>query len=297
MFIHAAVAIFQVIGCNSYAEYDMFNGFDENNTAVLQSEQNTYTPDVSKSTITSAIPTNLTTFTTLPTTDWNATTLEPNVTLSAITTPRTEANITTRPRKKYVCPEDVKPKNLGSYEIPSKRDLVILTKNVLQSMYDAYSQESLILLNDIKEATKAALVMESKCNHNKRLYRQCVKRVSKRCEQITKHLHNNVEAQRFDVLALTEETICSLEDMKANPLNLIKLLAQERSMLEFQFAGFLRFISACEVHCYRPNNNNKISMKSLKRLTDQDLVVRHFLNKKNYIQLINDSNHTAFNVM
>ncbi|CAK1543554.1 unnamed protein product [Leptosia nina] len=138
-------------------------------------------------------------------------------------------------------------------------------------------------------ATKAALTMEAECRYNKELYVQCVKISSKQCQRYTKDYLINLETQRSDVLALTEVTICTMSDMKADPLQLIKVLAQEKSVLDFALPGFLILISNCNAHCQRSTDNRK--RKPTRHMTDQDLVIRHFLTKKNYIQLINDSKH------
>ncbi|XP_045513996.1 uncharacterized protein LOC123707732 isoform X2 [Pieris brassicae] len=140
-------------------------------------------------------------------------------------------------------------------------------------------------------ATKAALAMESKCLYNKQMYAKCVKIAGKQCERYTKDSLANLEAQRLDVLALTEDRICNLSDMTADPLHLIKLIAQERATLDFALPGFLILLNNCSAHCIRSNVASK--RKPLRHMTDQDLVIRHILTKKNYIQLINDSKHKA----
>ncbi|XP_045505657.1 uncharacterized protein LOC123702040 [Colias croceus] len=202
----------------------------------------------------------------------------------------TTNKISVKNKTKYKCPEEESPKNIGPYEVPTQRDLVLLTKNILLKLYYSYNQQSLQLLKDIKEATKAALSLKNKCNFNKQLYTQCVKDVSKQCERYTKDTLMNLEAQKHDVVMLTEDRICSLSDMKSDPLQLIKLISEEKSSLHFTLPGFLILLHSCNMHCSR--YRILVHMRgSLRHMTDQDLVISHLLTKKSYIQLINDSKH------
>ncbi|XP_045513995.1 uncharacterized protein LOC123707732 isoform X1 [Pieris brassicae] len=277
MLIFTHFNLLVITSCAGYAEFEQFPGFDETK------------PDTLTTTITTSTPflTNIT----LPIVRSSKKQQYRNMT--SLTTTEHIKNMsiyTTTKRSKFKCPKEG-PTNFGVYEVPTQRDLALMAKNILLNSYDSYNQQSMLLLKDIKEATKAALAMESKCLYNKQMYAKCVKIAGKQCERYTKDSLANLEAQRLDVLALTEDRICNLSDMTADPLHLIKLIAQERATLDFALPGFLILLNNCSAHCIRSNVASK--RKPLRHMTDQDLVIRHILTKKNYIQLINDSKHKA----
>ncbi|XP_045484401.1 uncharacterized protein LOC110999194 [Pieris rapae] len=268
--------ILVITSCAGYAEFEQFPGFDETKPDTLTTIITTHTPLLRNMTLPLVKSSTKKYY-------------HRNITSLTSTTERTiNMSNTTTKRSKFKCPEE-EPMNFGVYEVPTQRDLALMAKNILINSYDSFNQQSMQLLKDIKEATKAALAMESQCVYNKQMYAKCVKIVGKQCERYTKDSLANLEAQRLDVLALTEDKICALSDMKTDPLHLIKLIAQERATLDFALPGFLILLNNCSAHCMRSNVASK--RKPLRHLTDQDLVIRHILTKKNYIQLINDSKH------
>ncbi|XP_037874009.1 uncharacterized protein LOC105841503 isoform X2 [Bombyx mori] len=199
-------------------------------------------------------------------------------------------NVTVTPKRvskiKPKCPENEKPSNIGPYEVPTQRDIVFYIKDTLVRMYNEYHQKALLLLKDIKEATKATTEIEQKCHVKQReSYRNCVKRVGKKCETITKTFVTTIEKQREDVTSFNEATVCNIAALKMDPLKLIKIIAMEDASLSFALPGFLRLLNACSRYCDESPNTTALK-KPLRHMTDQDLVVKHFLTKKTYIQLI-----------
>ena len=49
------------------------------------------------------------------------------------------------------CPENEQPSSLGTYVIPTQRDLVLFTQRTLLKMFNSYHEKTLLLLKDIKE--------------------------------------------------------------------------------------------------------------------------------------------------
>uniref|UniRef100_A0A2A4JV87 Uncharacterized protein n=1 Tax=Heliothis virescens TaxID=7102 RepID=A0A2A4JV87_HELVI len=189
-----------------------------------------------------------------------------------------------------MCPEHERPLAVGTYEIPTQRDLVLFTKRTLVKMFNSYHKKTLFLLKDIKEATRATVELEKKCHHGrgKIMYKKCVKQISKQCVSITKDLVKTLQQQEAEVAALTEDRICSMASMRTDPIQLIKVLAMDEATLDFALPAFLRLLGECTTYCNQslpPDNRPR-----LRQLSDQELVVRHFLTRKNYVQLIKDTN-------
>ncbi|XP_045455608.1 uncharacterized protein LOC123665339 [Melitaea cinxia] len=185
-------------------------------------------------------------------------------------------------KENITCIEE-QPSNIGSYEVPTQRDLVLFTKDLLINLFETYKREAMALLRDIKEITKATREIETKCKYDKATYRQCVKLVSGQSETITKSLVTSVEMKTLDIKDLTENTICNISEMKKDQISLIKLMVQETTMLKFALPGFLRLYHSCSIHCDE-SRRKKNTKKPLRRVTDQDLAIKYFLAKKNNIQ-------------
>ncbi|XP_026728261.1 uncharacterized protein LOC113494224 isoform X2 [Trichoplusia ni] len=179
--------------------------------------------------------------------------------------------------------------NIGTYEVPTQRDLVQYTKRILMKFFNSYHEKTLFLLKDIKEATRATMEFEKRCNSGKAKisYRECVKQVSKKCVAITKDLVASLEKQKMEVVALTQEKICDMNSMRIDPIELIKILAMDEATMSFALPAFLRLLGGCSSYCFMESPPDR--RPRLRQLTDQDLVVRHFLTSKNYVQLINDT--------
>ncbi|XP_064075093.1 uncharacterized protein LOC135194149 [Vanessa tameamea] len=185
-------------------------------------------------------------------------------------------------KKKHIsnktCFEE-QPSNIGSYEVPTQRDIILFTKDLILNLFETYKRDAMSLLRDIKEVTKGTTSIEKNCKYNKTAYKQCVKLVSVQSEIITKSLVTSLEMKTVDIEDLTENTICNLSEMKKDPIPLIKLLAQETTMLKFALPGFLRLLNTCSTHCDKSQRTVN-TKKPLRRMTDQDLVVKYFLTKK-----------------
>ncbi|XP_030031693.2 uncharacterized protein LOC115448411 isoform X2 [Manduca sexta] len=191
-------------------------------------------------------------------------------------------------RIKFVCPEAEIPSNIGPYEVPTQRDIILFIKKTLIKMFNIYHEKALYFLKDIKEATRGTAAIERKCHRHKGSYKNCVKRISSKCEVITKAVVTSLEKQKEEVAAFIEDKVCNMTEMKADPLQLIKILAMEEASLEFALPGFLRLLNSCSSYCSRTNPKSNLK-KPLRHMTDQDLVINHFLTQKNYIQLIKGS--------
>ncbi|KAF9411484.1 hypothetical protein HW555_009725 [Spodoptera exigua] len=182
-----------------------------------------------------------------------------------------------------------RPMSIGPYVVPTQLDLVLFTQRTLLKMFRSYHEKTLLLLKDIKEATRATVAVEKTCRGDgKSMYKKCVRQVSKKCVTITKDLGQSLERQQAQVIALTEDTICNITSMKTDPIQLIKVLAMDEASLEFALPAFLRLLGGCNVYCTKETPPDR--RPRLRQLTDQELVVRHFLTKKNYVQLIKDTN-------
>ncbi|XP_072948349.1 uncharacterized protein [Epargyreus clarus] len=197
----------------------------------------------------------------------------------------------TTTKQPFKCVEEERPSNIGPYEVPTQQDLVLFTKNMLLETFNSYNTDAFYLLKDIKEVTKTSMNIENKCLHNKLMYRRCVKRISTQCEQITKNLVKNLENQKQEISELTEDRICNLADMKTDPIQVMMSLAQEKVSLQFALPRFLRLLSGCSTYCVYSRITNEYKNKPMRHMTDQDLVIKHFLTHKNYLELIMDSRH------
>ncbi|XP_068625251.1 uncharacterized protein [Battus philenor] len=249
MYMCLVVALTNLAACYCYAEYDLFVGFGGHQNATT-------------STTTTTIIT--------PTTNMSSGIFDDNA----------------EEMTKFKCPEEEKPINLGSYEVPTQRDLVLMTKAMLTKLFNSYNQQALLLIKDIKEASKASAVIEKQCeDEQKPVYRKCVKQVSSKSETIIKSLLAALKNQRMDVVAITEEKICNLTSMTPDPLELIKVLAQENASLQFALPGFLRLLSACSYYCSPSHYENYIK-RTPHPISDLELVVKHFLTQNNYVQFI-----------
>lgn len=56
-------------------------------------------------------------------------------------------------KENITCIEE-QPSNIGSYEVPTQRDLVLFTKDLLMNLFETYKREAMALLRDIKEVKK-----------------------------------------------------------------------------------------------------------------------------------------------
>ncbi|XP_052759199.1 uncharacterized protein LOC128202541 [Galleria mellonella] len=258
-------SFFTIIVCNvayshCLAEYELFPGFD-----MTSSLNNTTETDF----------------------DFNIESLKIDTTDNQTSKPVTEnIIIASTINTTFECPEEERPSNIGPYEVPTQRDLVLLIRKTLSDMFNSYHEKALYLLKDIKEATKATSDIEKKCQGNKYKYRKCVRKVSTQCQFITKSLVSSLERQRQDVTAFTNDKICNMTSMKLDPLQLVNTLAMEEASLEFSLPGFLRLLNSCSFHC-SIGYAQTFGPKPLRHITDQELVVKHFLTKKDYIQLMN----------
>ncbi|CAD0205178.1 unnamed protein product [Chrysodeixis includens] len=202
--------------------------------------------------------------------------------------PKTKAKVK-RLNKNKKCPETEKPMNIGTYEVPTQLDLVQYTKRILMKFFNSYHEKTLYLLKDIKEATRATVEIEKRCHSGKAKisYRECVKQVSKKCVAITKDLVASLEKQKLEVTSLTQERICDMNSMRTDPIELIKNLATDEATMSFALPAFLRLLGGCSSYCFMDLPPDR--RPRLRQLTDQDLVVRHFLTNKNYVQLIKET--------
>ncbi|KAJ0171465.1 hypothetical protein K1T71_013015 [Dendrolimus kikuchii] len=186
------------------------------------------------------------------------------------------------------CSEHEKPMNLGPYEIPTRLDVAKLIKHKLARLFNSYHDKALHLLKDIKEATKSTKDVEKKCHGVSRFsYRQCVKGVERKCELVTKSLVTSLEIQRHNISSVIENMVCNMTGAKADPLHFVKLLSVEEASLEFALPGFLILLGSCSNYC-KKSLPTSTYQKPSRHMTDQDLVVKHFLTSKNYIELIKD---------
>ncbi|XP_039748338.1 uncharacterized protein LOC120625354 isoform X2 [Pararge aegeria] len=213
MYTHFTTILIGITCVACYSNYEIFKGFD----------RDTSDPETVDTTEVSLANENTTITETMYT----------NMTIST-----TSSKLRKKIKPKVTCPEE-RPTNIGSYEVPTEKDVVIFTKDLLLSMFEAYETGAMALLVDIKE-----------------------------------------------------NTICSLLEMKSDPMLLVKLLAQETAMLKFALPGFLRLLNSCSKLCLK-SQVKPDSKKPLRRMTDQELVVKHFLTNKNYIELIKDSRRSV----
>ncbi|CAH2097669.1 unnamed protein product [Euphydryas editha] len=247
--------------------FDFEENVNNENTLRVNETTTPQTPQNQSQFENNLVVNSLSNFTTISPTTLQSLVLIANITNKSI---NIEENIT--------CLEE-QPSNIGSYEVPTQRDLVLFTKDLLMNLFETYKRDAMSLLRDIKEITKATKAIETKCKYNKTAYRQCVKLVSGQSETITKSLVTSVEMKALDIKDLTENTICSISEMKKDPISLIKLMVQEKTMLKFALPGFLRLLDSCSTHCDESHHKEN-TKKPLRRVTDQDLVVKYFLTTK-----------------
>ncbi|KAL4716441.1 hypothetical protein ACJJTC_015869 [Scirpophaga incertulas] len=210
-------------------------------------------------------------------------------------TSSTSSSVATNKPHNFTCPEEEKPANIGPYEVPTQRDLVMQMKADLTSLFQNYHTKALLFLEDIKEATRATDDIAKKCHSkNRELYKKCVKHVNIQCKVITKSVVTSLEYQRHDIFAITNDQICKLSAMKIDPVDLIKVLAMELASLEYALPSFLRLLDACSLYCNSRKLNDvnvHVPPTSTSHLSDQELVVKHFLSQKSYKYLIKRSQH------
>ncbi|PZC74653.1 hypothetical protein B5X24_HaOG207372 [Helicoverpa armigera] len=283
MYTHLAVLSINLITCTCYVNYDLFRGFEatptpgnHHSTLVPLIDSGQRMDNTEETAATSAITKN----------QLNFTSAGDEFLITPVVRRR-------RPKIKVkefqlICPEDERPMAIGTYEIPTQRDLVLFTKRTLMKMFNSYHKKTLYLLKDIKEATKSTVEVEKKCHgRGKIMYKKCVKQISKKCEVITKDLVQTLEHQEAEVAALTEDKICTMASMRTDPIQLIKVLAKDEATLDFALPAFLRLLGGCTAYC--TNSMPPDNRPRLRQLTDQELVVRHFLTRKTYMQLIKDT--------
>ncbi|XP_039748345.1 uncharacterized protein LOC120625354 isoform X3 [Pararge aegeria] len=180
----------------------------------------------------------------------------------------------------------------SNYEIFKGFDRDTSDPETVDTTEVSLANENTTITETMYTVTKAATILGEKCPYDKNAYKQCVKRVSGQSEGVTKSLVNSLQMEKVDIKALTDNTICSLLEMKSDPMLLVKLLAQETAMLKFALPGFLRLLNSCSKLCLK-SQVKPDSKKPLRRMTDQELVVKHFLTNKNYIELIKDSRRSV----
>ncbi|XP_014368284.2 uncharacterized protein LOC106718647 [Papilio machaon] len=208
----------KLVCCYCYAGYDLFQGFN--------------VEDIGRR-VSSIITT--TSSTTTNSTNVNRTSI-PDNTINKIN--QTE------------CMEEERPENIGTFEVPTHRDIVSMMKTMLLKSFTAHHQKVLTLVKNMKQATKAAKLLENTCEiNNVPLYKKCIDQVKAQSDIAIKNLLVEVDHQKMAVNSITEEKICSLSLMKSDPLELIITLAQENVSLEFALPGFLRSLSACSYYC------------------------------------------------
>lgn len=68
------------------------------------------------------------------------------------------------------------PSNIGSYEVPTQRDLVLFTKDLLMNLFETYKREAMAILRDIKEVKNNSIISLflnyiscAKCSHSRYL--------------------------------------------------------------------------------------------------------------------------------
>ncbi|XP_053617824.1 uncharacterized protein LOC128679544 isoform X2 [Plodia interpunctella] len=192
------------------------------------------------------------------------------------TTTKKPENKSTTLMPDFDCPENEIPINIGTYEVPTQRDLVLLVRKNLNKKFHSYNRKAMYLLRDIKEASKAANLLANKCAGKKDNYRKCVKKVKYHSTTLTKKLMSTVEDHKRNITFFTHGNVCNMAEMAIDPLVLLKMLAAEEITLNFALPAFLRLFSDCRVHC-RINLPPGTVKKPKRRLTDQAFLVKHIL--------------------
>ncbi|KAJ2941294.1 hypothetical protein O0L34_g3492 [Tuta absoluta] len=230
--------------------------------------------------------------------DW--TTLAPHITTTRAIKPSTpfsilsakqwklhqHGNTTVLPNQKITseCPESETPINIGPYEVPTDRDLVLHTMKTLHQLFASYHQKAMLFLDDVQKVVSATNKVIEKCSGDKVAYKQCVRNISNKCRRITKSFVITLEQQRHNIIQFEKKKICGLRDMKVDPVKLVKILASEEASMEFALPAFLRLLGSCNSLCSSPTQSNG-KIKPTRHLTDTDVVVRHFLTKEGHKRL------------
>ncbi|KAI5638378.1 hypothetical protein NE865_09012 [Phthorimaea operculella] len=194
-------------------------------------------------------------------------------------------NMTVLPNEKVKldCPEAETPINIGPYEVPTDRDLVLHTMRTLHQLFTSYHRKALLFLDDVQKVVSATDKVVQKCRGDKLAYKKCVRNISNKCKRITKSFVITLEQQRHNIIQFEKKKICRLRDMQADPVKLVKILASEEASLEFALPAFLRLLGTCNSLCSSPSYKGKI--KPTRHLTDADVVIRHFLANELYKRL------------
>ncbi|XP_013177565.1 PREDICTED: uncharacterized protein LOC106125010 [Papilio xuthus] len=217
MYIYLLIFM-KLVGCYCYAGYDLFQGFN--------------IEDISRR-VSSSI-------TTTSTVIANSTNMDKT----------SMSNDTINKINQTKCMEEERPENIGTFEVPTQRDIVTMMKTMLHTSFTAHHQKVLTLIKNMKQATKSAKLVENTCEiNNVPSYKKCIDQVRVQSDVAIKNLLIEVEQQKMAVNSITEEKICSLSLMKSDPLEHIITLAQENVSLEFALPGFLRSLSACSYYC------------------------------------------------
>ncbi|XP_048001047.1 uncharacterized protein LOC125237861 [Leguminivora glycinivorella] len=184
------------------------------------------------------------------------------------------------------CPEDEIPANIGPYEVPTQRDMVLHVRNHLLAMYRGFHAKAMFFLKDVKEATHAAWSRKMLCSNPTDLmhYRRCVRWVGGLSVLTTKSLVTALETARHYISTLMQGKICNISAIGVDPIHLIRILAAEKVSLEFALPDFLRQLDACSRHC--PGIRLKLphEYSNNAHLTDKDFVIRHYLTQQNFNQ-------------
>ncbi|XP_063369868.1 uncharacterized protein LOC134658189 [Cydia amplana] len=184
----------------------------------------------------------------------------------------------------FSCPEEETPANIGPYEVPTQRDLVLHIRNHLLAMYRGFHAKAMYFLKDVKEATRASWSRKMLCRGPTELmhYRRCVRWVGDLSVLTTKSLVTALETARHHISTLMQGKICNISALSIDPIHLIRILAAEKVSLEFALPDFLRQLDACTRHC--PGTRLKLpnGYPSNAQLTDQNFVIRHYLTQKNF---------------
>ncbi|XP_061723985.1 uncharacterized protein LOC133530144 isoform X2 [Cydia pomonella] len=186
----------------------------------------------------------------------------------------------------FSCPEEETPANIGPYEVPTQRDLVLHIRNHLLAMYRGFHAKAMYFLKDVKEATQASWSRKMLCHGPTELmhYRRCVRWVGDLSVLTTKSLVTALETARHHISTLIQGKICNISAMSIDPIHLIRILAAEKVSLEFALPDFLRQLDACTRHC--PGTRLKLPHGYLSNahLTDKNFVIRHYLTQQNFNQ-------------
>ncbi|XP_063388343.1 uncharacterized protein LOC134674214 [Cydia fagiglandana] len=192
----------------------------------------------------------------------------------------------TIPPVPFSCREEETPANIGPYEVPTQKDVVLHIRDHLLAMYRGFHAKALYFLKDVKEATRASWSRKMLCRGPTELmhYRRCVRWVADLSVLTTKSLVTALETARHHISTLMQGKICNISALRIDPIHLIRILAAEKVSLEFALPDFLRQLDACSRHC--PGTRLKIPYGYLSnaQLTDENFVIRHYLTQQNFNQ-------------